>query len=94
MKLQASRAYSPATIGKAYLREMGVRSPAKRVDPEILGYGMSAYYGGRAECRIRRTPVPVVYCDFLSMYPTVCALTWGVGAAAVRTHQDRYQCPR
>ena len=35
---------------------------------------MSAYYGGRSECRIRRTPLPVVYCDFLSMYPTVCAL--------------------
>jgi hypothetical protein len=35
---------------------------------------MSAYYGGRAECRIRRVPVPVVYVDFLSMYPTVNAL--------------------
>ncbi len=35
---------------------------------------MTAYYGGRAECRIRRSPVPVVYLDFLSMYPTVNAL--------------------
>jgi hypothetical protein len=35
---------------------------------------MVGYYGGRAECRIRRVPVPVVYCDFLSMYPTVNAL--------------------
>src|SRR5262249_39522290 len=37
-------------------------------------YAMAAYYGGRAECRIRQVPVPVVYCDFLSMYPTVCSL--------------------
>lgn len=42
--------------------------------PKILGIGMMAYYGGRAECRIRRVVVPVVYCDFLSMYPTVNAL--------------------
>ena len=35
---------------------------------------MTAYYGGRAECRIRRVSVPVVYLDFLSMYPTVNAL--------------------
>src|SRR5215469_12101752 len=35
---------------------------------------MMAYYGGRAECRIRKVVVPVVYCDFLSMYPTVNAL--------------------
>ena len=34
----------------------------------VLGYAMTAYYGGRAECRVRRTPVPVVYLDFLSMY--------------------------
>lgn len=35
---------------------------------------MAAFYGGRAECRIRRTPVPVVLVDFTSMYPTVDAL--------------------
>jgi hypothetical protein len=35
---------------------------------------MHAYFGGRAEARIRRTAVPVAYCDFLSMYPTVNAL--------------------
>ena len=74
--LQATQAYSPATIGKAYLRKMNVRPVLERqhVDPRILGWSMSAYYGGRAECRIRKTPVPVVYCDFLSMYPTVCSL--------------------
>ena len=29
---------------------------------------MAAFYGARAECRIRKVEVPVVYCDFLSMY--------------------------
>ena len=41
---------------------------------EVLGYAMNAFFGGRAECRIRRTPLPVVYTDFTSMYPTVNAL--------------------
>jgi hypothetical protein len=74
--LQASKAFSPATIGKSYLKAMGVRPPRdrQRWNPRFLGWAMSAYYGGRAECRIRRTPVPVVYCDFLAMYPTVCTL--------------------
>jgi hypothetical protein len=74
--LQATRAFSPATIGKGYLKKMGVRPLLKRqpFDPKVLGWSMSAYYGGRAECRIRRTRVPVAYCDFLSMYPTVCSL--------------------
>jgi len=35
---------------------------------------MAAYFGGRAEVRVRREVVPVVYLDFLSMYPTVNAL--------------------
>lgn len=41
---------------------------------------MQAYYGGRAEIRIRHTPVPVVYTDFTSQYPTVNTLLklWSV----------------
>ena len=35
---------------------------------------MQGYYGGRAEIRIRHTPVPVVYTDFTSQYPTVNTL--------------------
>src|SRR6185437_2669097 len=35
---------------------------------------MSTYYGGRAEIRIRRQMARVLYCDFRSMYPTVCTL--------------------
>jgi hypothetical protein len=71
------RAYSPASIGKAYLAAMGIRPIVERqptFPQEVLGSAMVAYYGGRAECRIRGVPVPVVYLDFLSMYPTVCSL--------------------
>ena len=35
---------------------------------------MSSYFGGRAEVHMRRTIVPALYCDFASMYPTVCTL--------------------
>jgi hypothetical protein len=75
--LQITKAYSPAAIGKAYLKAMGVKPRLER-QPDfprnVLGWSMCAYYGGRAECRIRRVPVPVVYLDFLSMYPTVNVL--------------------
>jgi hypothetical protein len=40
----------------------------------LVGVTMSAYFGGRAEVHIRRQITPVVHCDFLSMYPTVCTL--------------------
>ncbi|MGB2627033.1 MAG: hypothetical protein WAK20_09610, partial [Candidatus Acidiferrum sp.] len=45
---------------------------------------MQSYYGGRAECRIRKTKVPVVYTDFTSQYPTVNALlgNWQVLTAS------------
>ncbi|MCC4770495.1 hypothetical protein FXV91_09940 [Methanosarcina sp. DH2] len=42
--------------------------------PTILGRLMSEYYGGRCECRIRKTPVKVTVLDFFSMYPTVTLL--------------------
>src|SRR5207253_1294623 len=41
---------------------------------DVLAAAMEAYYGGRAECRIRHLAVPVVHLDFVSMYPTVNAL--------------------
>ena len=75
--LQVTKAYSPASIGKAYLRSFGVTPILERQPDfprEVLGYAMSAFFGGRSECRIRKTRVPVVYVDFLSMYPTVNAL--------------------
>jgi hypothetical protein len=41
---------------------------------DITALALAAYFGGRAEVRIRREPRQVILCDFLSMYPTVCTL--------------------
>jgi hypothetical protein len=75
ISLEPYKSRSPASIAKAYLRAMGVVPPARKfaISREFIGYAMSAYFGGRAECRIRHSIVPV-YADFLSMYPTVNAL--------------------
>jgi hypothetical protein len=75
--LPPTQAFSAASIGKAYLHAMGIRPVLERQPDfprEQLGYAMVGYYGGRTECHVRRVAVPVVYCDFASMYPTVCAL--------------------
>lgn len=76
-RTQIHRIMSEASLGKAYLREMNIQ-PLHEVQPDIpremFGIIMSTYYGGRAEVRIRREPVRVLYCDFRSMYPTVCTL--------------------
>src|SRR6266496_5980914 len=75
--LQATKAYSPASIGKEYLRAMGI-PPILERQPDFpksyLGYAQSAFFGGRTSAHIRKVPVPVVYTDFLSMYPTVNSL--------------------
>jgi hypothetical protein len=63
--------YSEASLGKAYLREMGIK-PWRQMqcdfDPKIIGAIMSSYFGGRAEVRRRREIVQALYCDFASMY--------------------------
>lgn len=91
--LDPDSAYSPASVAKAYLRAMGVTPPREQFESipnHIHGKSMSAYFGGRAECRIRRTSVPVVYLDFLSMYPTVNTLMglWDVLTAEDMEVQD------
>ena len=91
--LPPDRAYSPASIGKAYLRAMGIVEPMRKfkgIPPKIHGIAMAAYYGGRAECRIRRWPVPVVPVDLTSEYPSVDALLgiWNVLTAARLTTED------
>jgi hypothetical protein len=82
IKLRPDQTYSPASIAKAYLDAMNIVHPKEhfRVANRIHGISMQAYYGGRAECRIRKTPVPVILTDFTSQYPTVNALlgNWGV----------------
>lgn len=76
LDLRSDRAYSSASIAKAYLRKMGIVPPKIKltVPDRVHGIAMQAYYGGRAECRIRRTSVPVVHTDCKSQYPTVNAL--------------------
>ena len=74
--LLPEKAYSPATIAKGYLEAMGIAPPLQKFEiPEkIQGIAMQGYYGGRAECRVRCTEVPVVPVDFVSQYATVCSL--------------------
>ncbi len=76
IQLLPDRAYSAASIAKAYLDAMAVIPPKDKFKTahRILGIAMQAYYGGRAECRIRRVPVPIVHTDFMSQYPSVNAL--------------------
>ena len=87
------RIYSEASLGKAYLKRMNVR-PWREAQPqfpeELLGAILSTYYGGRAEVRIRRKSVRVIYCDFMSMYPTVCTLMelWRFVTAKGMTYRD------
>ena len=53
-ELPPERAYSAASIAKAFLNTMGVIPPMGKfkLDDETAGICMQAYYGGRAEIRI------------------------------------------
>jgi hypothetical protein len=76
ISLPETKAFSPASIGRSYLREMGI-SPIMQRQPNLqpyIGYAQTAYFGGRTSAHIRKVAVPVVYVDFLSMYPTVNSL--------------------
>ena len=74
--LPPERAFSAASIAKAFLNTMGVSSPQQKfgLDDKTLGICMQGYYGGRAEIRIRHTHVPIVYTDFISQFPSVNTL--------------------
>jgi len=76
IKLHPDKAVSPASIGKAYLREMGIIPMMQKfkIPDYFHGIAAQAYFGGRAECKIRNAPVPVVLTDFSSQYPTVNSL--------------------
>src|ERR1700722_18227110 len=91
--LGPDKAYSPASIAKAYLKEMRIKKPKQhfRASNKMLGIAMQSYYGGRAECRIRKTSVPVIHTDFTSQYPTVNALlgNWNVLTSASVRFVDR-----
>ena len=71
------RILSEASIGKACLADMGIKPLLQcmpDIDRGIFSRLMCAYYGGRAEVKLRRLLKEVLYCDFKSMYPTVNAL--------------------
>ncbi len=84
--------FSPASLAKAYLEELQVVYPNKKFKhrDRAFGIAMSAYYGGRAECRIRKSEVPVVPVDFMSQYPTVNELlgNWQVLTAESISFED------
>lgn len=92
LDLYPDRAYSPASMAKAYLDAMGIVPPKMKfkVSNYVLGIAMQAYDGGRAECRVRRVPVPVVHTDFKSQYPTVNTLlgNWNVLTAKSLSFED------
>jgi hypothetical protein len=83
---------SEASIGKAFLKEMGVQPFMKQNDwePELMGSVLGTYYGGRSEVHLRKTMADVVCLDFLSMYPTVCSLMnlWQFVIADKIVHRD------
>jgi hypothetical protein len=71
--LLPDKAYSPASVGKATFRQMGITRPSVKfnIPPELQGVFMQTYDGGRAENHVRKVPVPSMRLDFLSQYPTV-----------------------
>ena len=74
--LSADRAYSPAAIGAAYLRRVGVRPPRSHaeISSAQMAEAMAAFYGPRVEVRVRHVPVPVSLVDFSSQYANVARL--------------------
>jgi hypothetical protein len=58
IQLQETKAYSPASIGKAYLRRMGIE-PILQRQPDFprsyLGYTQSAFFGGRTSAQDRKS---------------------------------------
>ncbi len=74
--------FSPASVAKSYLKQLNITYPSAKVKDADSAYGifMQAYFGGRAECRVRNWEVPVCPVDFMSQYPTVNELlgNWSV----------------
>ena len=84
-RLLPDKTYSPASLAKAYMREMNIVEPLGKFDVpnEILGIAMASYFGG-GRVHIRRTRVPAMRLDFVSQYCTVNTLlrNWEVLTAA------------
>lgn len=80
--VEIERLYSPASVGKAYFKAMGIR-PFMEKNPgfskDVLGHVMSSFYAGRSEVHIRNFPIQTCHVDVHSMYPSVFVLLklWG-----------------
>jgi len=74
--LPPEKIFSPASLSKAFLDSMGLQHPLDKfsIANDIHGIAMQSYYGGRAECRIRKELMPVMFVDFTSEYPTCNSL--------------------
>jgi hypothetical protein len=75
--LEPEKAYSAASIGKAYFRALGITPMLERwpdFPADKLGIAASTFHGGSTGVAFRRCVVPVKYVDFLSMYSTVNVL--------------------
>jgi hypothetical protein len=74
--LPIDKAYSPVSLAKSYLEKMNITPPKYKfnIPPEIQAAAMEAFYAGRAETKIRKCEMPVVYLDFTSQYPSVFQL--------------------
>lgn len=69
--------YSSASIAKQYLRLLGF-APLLVKQPDFnrrhLGKAMAAYFGGRADVRVRKLDLPVRVLDFTAMYASIFCL--------------------
>src|SRR6266446_4456173 len=75
--LVPERCYSSATLAKRYyFPGMGIKSPQEKfeIPDKINGIAAQSFFAGRAECLIRRTPVPVTYVDFHAQFHGVSKL--------------------
>jgi hypothetical protein len=67
--------YSEASVGKAHLEQMEIRGWHRSEFPDpLVAAILETYHGGRTEAKIRKTPVPGVYVDFKSQYPSAFVL--------------------
>ena len=69
--------YSEASLGKAYLKDLGFQPFMERhpdFPKDVIAIAMEAYYGGRTEVKIRLKPGEVLLTDFKSQYPAGNAL--------------------
>lgn len=87
LELIPEGAYSPATLSKEYFSAMGIKPPQEnfKVSDNMNGVAEQAFFAGRAECTIRRTPVRVTYVDFQAQFPAVSSLLNCGNYCALRT---------